>query len=118
MNVQDVDLSDESGRAAAPGKRVVNKGMPKATKKSPYRFASSSPYGNFRGKSKESSSATEDEIGYDSESDAYGSENDFSSSKKRKKKDKRRLDLDFDNDYHPLRLGLKIEKRIVVIEYQ
>lgn len=92
--------------------------MPKPTKKSPYRY-SSSPYNDFRRKSKASSSATEDEIGYDSEdSGDYGSEDFYEGSTSKKKKDKRRRDLDFANDYHPLRLGVKIEKRLLVIEYQ
>lgn len=118
VNVQDVD-SDGSGRggAGAQAKRM-HKGMPKATKKSPYRYTSS-PYNDYRGKSKGSSSATEDEIGYDSESDDYGTEHDYDKevSAKKKKKDKRRHDLDFENDYRPLRLGVKAEKRLIVIEY-
>ena len=116
--MQDVDLSDGSGRGGGAPAKKMHKGMPRATKKSPYRYTSS-PYNDYRGKSKGSSSATEDEIGYDSESDDYGTENDYDKevSAKKKKKDKRRHDLDLENDYHPLRLGLKMEKRLIVIEY-
>ena len=78
--------------------------MPKANKKSPYRYTSSSPYNEYRGKSKGSSNETEDDIGYDVESDDYGTEHDFTKegSGRKKRRDKRRYDLDFETDYHPL----------------
>ena len=104
------------------GQRKPNRGMPKPTKKSPYRYTSTNPYHNEvkAGRtSGASNSNTDEEIDYDSESDDYDSENlYYEGSSKKKKKDKRRRDLDFRNDYHPLRLGLKIDKRQIVIEYQ
>lgn len=131
--MQDVEVSDESARMNFGAKRD-RKGSASSAKSDQKKLKnkySSSPYNSSqnRRQSKVSSSGTEeddeyieDEIGYGSESYDYGSENkDYAievSGKKKSKKDKRRMDLDFDNEYHPLRLGLKLEKRLIVIEYQ
>lgn len=104
---------------AARGASKKSKAASQKQAKSPSRYSNHSNLSPdpLMNKAK-SSSESEDEIGYDSESDYDSQNEDGFDQYKNKKKDKRRTDIDFQRDYHPLRLGLKPEQKLVVIEYQ
>ena len=104
---------------AARGASKKSKAASQKQAKSPSRYSNhSNPSPDPLMHKAKSSSESEDEIGYDSESDYDSQNEDGFDQYKNKKKDKRRTDIDFQRDYHPLRLGLKPEQKLVVIEYQ